>query len=864
MSGPKVGTGAAIDLRVEHAPDAVGVDETQPRFSWRLPEGAQSAYQVEVSADDGTVWDSGRVPSARSHLVDYAGASLRPFTAYRWRARWWDESGRGAPWSAPAVFETGPLTPGDWAGAQWIGAGAAPRADAPDQRATPAPLLRRAFAVDAPPARARLYLCGLGHAVPYVNGRRLDGAVLDPPPTRYDKTVLFSAFDVTDLIRPGANVVGVELGRGKFGEPRESVWLWHTAPWWGDPRLIALVRIDHADGEQVIVSDPTWGWRSGPIRSDSLLGGERCDARLATPGWSEPPVADDWPPAVLVEPPRGRLRARAHQPIEVVEDIAAVSVASPGPAIRVFDFGRPLAGWARLTAAAAAGEPITLAYGEKLTADGSVDAAQTHVVPPLQTDVVISSGGEIAYEPMFSYKGFRYVQVDGAADHLDVLARLAHTAVESRSDFSCSSPVLNQIHQACRNSVLDNLHGIPTDTPMYEKNGWTGDAHLSLETSIINFDIERLHTKWLRDFADCQRPDGQVPPIIPAADWGYSDSPNRITAPIPMWDAAYFEIAWALRKYRGDSRPMAEHYGNLGRYVGYLRREFPDLIVTTGIGDWMPPGVVGRCPEGPAVYATAYFFRCVRLLTAIAAALGRASDARAHAALARSIWRAFNAEFAADDAYHGDPAAGYRQAPNAVALDLGLVPPGRRDAVLRRLVADIERRGRHLDTGAFGTKHLLPALTRAGHLDLAYDVVTAPDHPSYAHWMADGGATLWEAWDDDSRSLNHHYFSSVDRWFYETLLGVAPAAPGYQRIRIAPHMPEKVSWARGRIGTPYGDIEIAWQQDGRAWDLDVTAPPNTEARVLLPSGESVDIGPGRQSFDGRRASVDVEVDREER
>lgn len=865
------------DPRVEYARSPVGLDEPKPRFGWRLAATDagqlsaqnQAAYQVRVATSPGQLtdpatsapdmWDSGRVESTRVGQIEYAGEALSAFRRYYWAVRVWDTDGQMSDWSDPAWFETGPLSPSDWGEAVWIGRS---RSDGPDssdssdgsdgtggEDESPAPLLRKRFQVEGEVASARLYACGLGFGEYFLNGQRIGTAVLDPAPTNYDATVLFSSYDVTEMLRTGdadgaGCVLAAQLGRGRYQEKTPNIWRWHEAPWYDEPKLIALLVIELADGRtQLVTSDAGWRAADGPIRADSLFAGERYDARLERPGWTTAAYDDaGWAPVVVAEPPKGVLRSQASDQIRPVAEVPAVGLTEPKPGVYVFDLGEQLAGWARLTVSGEEGAELQVRYGERLHADGTVDHDQGLIYREIQTDTYVLRGdGPETYEPRFSYKGFQYVQVDGLPSRPalgDLVGVKVHTAVDSSLEFSSDHDLVSRLHAATRNAVLNNLHGIPTDTPVFEKNGWTGDAHLTADVAAYNFWMPRFYTKWLRDWTDSQLPSGEFPPIVPTAGWGYlADTEAAIKAPIPAWDAAYVEIPWVMYRHYGDERILARHYDGARKYLDYLTKDFlVDDVVLVGLGDWLPPGVHGMPPEGPGVYETIYAYRFVELLSRIAGVLGRDEDLASYAELSDRIRAGFNRAFfdASAGIYHGERPTGYRQAANVMALEFGLVPEADYRRVFDNLVADIHERDDHLDTGVFGTKFLLPLLTREGLVDLAFKVAMQPTYPSYGFWLAEGATALYEHWGADSRSRNHHFFGHVDQWIIEDLVGVRPAAPGFTRVQVRPNPPSEVGEMSVTLATVRGRVAAGWRRTGEGYELRVELPPGVEAEVHVP------------------------------
>ncbi len=840
------------DLICEHLTNPLGLDAARPRLAWRLASDRrgtrQAAYRIlaadshqQLDAGQADVWDSGRVASDRCAYVLYEGLPPRSRQRVWWRVTVWDDGG-GEATSEPAWFEMGLLDPGDWQG-KWIGTGDGD-CDSPD--AYRSPLLRRGFGVDKPIAAARAYVCGLGYHELYLNGRRVGDHRLDPGYTRFDRRALYVVHDVTDHLRQGDNAVGLMLGNGFYNDMIQAAWDFDKAPWRNTPRALAQIEITFADGSrQTIPTDTDWKTAPGPITFNGIRSGEHHDARAEQPGWAAPGFDDrGWSNVAAVAAPTQQVTPQVCPPIRVTQTLPPASVMQPRPGVFVFDAGRNTAGWARLKVRGSAGTTLTLRYGEQLGKDGLVDQSGLTGLHrselPFQTDRFTLSGTEAdeVFEPRFVYHGFRYVQVEGApgeltADHLE--ACVAHSYFKPISKFACSNDLLNRVHEITLWAYRSNFHSIPTDCPHREKNGWTGDAHIAVEQGLLNFDTTANYAKWLRDIADEQLDDGRVAAIIPTSGWGYNWGNG------PCWDAAWYEIAWAVYLYRGDLSLFVEHYDRIKKYLAYLKkRENSHGLIHWGLADWLSPFGDAEDYTAPrTLLTTAYYFRGLLLVSRVAALLGRDGESRHYAAEAQRIRGEINRRYF-------NPKTGLyangSQLAQSTALYQGLPDAADVDRVFAGLVSEVERHARHPNTGCMGTKYLLNALTDNGRLDLAYAVATQRDYPSWGYMLDHGATTLWEAWDGRG-SHNHVLFADISAWCIRSLAGLRPdpSTPGFRRFIVEPGVVGDLTWAEAEHESIYGRIAVSWKRQGDRLVLEVRVPANTEATVILPTGDATAV-----------------------
>lgn len=834
------------DLTCNYLENPIGVDTVSPSLSWVLNsterDQLQTAFRVLVASsrelldvDSGDMWDSGKVESSQSIHIPYEGTPLASRERYYWKVQVWDKNGYVSEWSEVAYWEMGILDESEWQ-AKWIGS---PLTGESGQ----APLFRRTVLIDKAIQSARIYICGLGYYELYINGKKIGDEVLAPAFTRYDETVLYQTHDVTEELAEGKNAIGVILGNGWYNCFTEEVWDFKQAPWRAMPKLLLQLHIKFSDGtETVVVSDGNWRTNTGPIIFNALRNGEFYDARLEREGWNLSDYDDsDWKDVIIVPGPGGVLRSQQMTPIKITKTIEPVSLTQVRPGVWVYDLGQNISGWAQLIVSGPKGTTITLKYAEKVGKDGDIDDSniRTYVKSgEFQTDKFTLKGeGTEIWEPRFTYHGFQYVQVTGfpGTPTLENLrGRVVHTAFSRRGEFSCSNTLLNTMQRCSDWSTLGNYHGIPTDCPHREKNGWTGDAHLSAEQTLLNFDPATAYRKWMIDFRDVQRPSGQLPGIVPTGGWGYNWGSG------PAWDSAAILIPWYLYVYCGDVEILKEHYDCMKKYVDFLGTMATEHIVTFGLGDWCPPvGDAGdhKCPT--AVTSTAYYYVDTVILATVAKLLGKDADAAKYGELAKKIREAFRKEFM--DTETGD-VTGNCQTSVACAIYQGLVDSEETSRFASSLAGYVNEANNHIDCGILGTKYVMHALTQVGRADLAYEIATKTTFPSWGHWIEQGATTFWESWGGYA-SRNHHMFSDVSAWFYKGLAGINPDPenPGFKHIIIHPNIVGDLDWVDAWHRSMYGVIASSWKIEGNFLRMKVKIPANCTATVYLPTNSSENV-----------------------
>jgi len=697
----------------------------------------------------------------------------------------------------------------------------------------PSPLLRTEFSADKPIADARAHVAGIGYSELYLNGERVGDDVLNPAWTAYEDRVVYSTYDVTDLVTEGANAAGIWLGKGWFSKDTPWYMKWESR---GPPRALFDLTVTYADGTtETVVTDDTWQTRQSPILENDIYDGETYDARREQANWAEPGADGDWDTVDVLDAPGEDfvLQPQRTQPIRTVETLEPQAI-EPHEGGYVVDFGQNHSGWVELQIRGASeGDEIVLKHAEVRNEDG--DLVMKDLRGADGTDRYVARGDDVeTYEPRFTYHGYRYVEIRGYPGELtadDLVSKVVHTDKSRTGSFKCSNEELNQVQHNAVWGMQSNSHSIPTDCCQRdERLGWTGDAHMTGRSSMYNFDAARFNEKWMRDHDDDQSPEGYQSDTIPSAVGDGDADPN--------WAKTRVTVAWYLYAHTGDEQVLRDRYEGLKAYVDYWRGEADGHIIPANkqhYGDWL---AFEDTPDAALLNTFAYH-QSTQMFARMADELGRDDDAATYRALADDIASAFNDAFF--DERNGVYGSG-SQTTYAVALFAGIVPDEHEQRVADNLATKVrtEDDGK-LQTGFIGTRPLLFSLVEHGYEELAYHVVSQPEQPGWVYMVRQGATTLWERWDSDERigsgmnSFNHRPWTEISEWFYRVLAGIDLGAPGFEEIEIKPRLVEDLEWAEGSVETVRGEVASRWERTDHGVELSVTIPWNTSATVYVPA-----------------------------
>ena len=857
------------DLVCEYHTNPIGIDKVRPQLSWKILDykkgTMQTAYEILVASslenlnnNVGDMWSSGRVESDRSTFVEYQGKAPESRKTYFWKVKIWDNHHGESEYSAPAIFEMALLNKSDWK-AQWISRDVA-KTKADSLRSV---MMRKEFSVDKPIKKARLYVTGLGNYVFYINGEKVGKDILTPGWTHYPKRLQYQVYDVTNFLRQGANAVGAMLGNawwsgglgwGKNPDSRKRYSF-------GPMKLFAQLEIeDQAGNIHTVATDTTWLWYDSPVLFNNLYDGVHYDARLEQPGWDNAGFdAKKWRKVALAPAEQSMLVVQQAPPIRAEQELTAVSITKVPNGNYVFDFGQNMVGWGKLKVQGEAGTEIKLKFAELLHDDGTV--AQENLRSAKGTDIYILKGeGEEVWEPLFTYSGFRYVEIEGfpGEPNKETLKGVVfYSSAPWVGKFESSNQLINQIMKNITWGQRGNMHSVPTDCPQRdERLGWMGDAQTFSPTSYYNMGMTRFYEKWLHDITDSQDPSGYVYDVNPAI---VVSGPSK-----PGWGDAAVIVPWVSYKFSGNKRILEENYDGMKAWVEFMRRHARDNIYIWsnpdstffGYADWI---AVVKSPQKPI--SASYLFYSSKLLSQIAEVLGKVDDAKEYAQLAADVAVAYQHKYWDPQTMNYE---GGTQTANLLPLGFGITPDSLKDKVVKNIVEAVKRRNGHPSTGFLGTQFILPMLSEYGHHDMAYKMINLRTYPSWGYMIEKGATTIWELWNSDTEppegmnSRNHYALGGIGEWVYGYLAGLKPdpEQPGFKHSIIAPMPVGDLTHAHASRDTDYGNLSVDWTLTADSLNLNITIPPNTSAMVKVPKTQYgfklVDVDGNTFLRDGKR------------
>jgi alpha-L-rhamnosidase len=574
---------------------------------------------------------------------------------------------------------------------------------------------------------------------------------------------------------------------------------------------------------------------------------------------------------------------------------------APGETL-VVDFGQNAAGNPEFVAAAPEGTVLTGHPAEMLNDrmgeksrrnDGPGGSAYIENYRLARTTLTYIFGGRgtETYHPRHTFYGGRYFSFTATApvrfERIEFVPYSSLRREDETGFISTGSESLNRLIANCVWGMRANYLSVPTDCPQRdERQGWSGDTQAFFGAAVYAADVAGFLGKWLLDMRDCQLGDYRGEQRFSGA--------FRNCAPLGAcgfrghmfgWGDAGVSVPYGLWVQYASLDVVKAHYPAMKRFMALIlrtkyatsrgERQCCDWLSDEKLETWRMMYGLQRGGEGPRpgetvedmhrlwdFYALCYIADNLRMMAAMATAIGESGDAAFYAAREQETRANFAAKFLDAD---GNVEELFRdmQSPTAVALVRGMFPDSASAARAgERLVANLKAEDFRIRTGFLGTAVLLDALSDvAGSPETAYSVLLQRKYPGWLYSVDQGATTIWERWTSYTKergfgpaamnSFNHYAYGAVLGWVFRTMAGIRPdpGVPGFGRFVLAPRPDPRVGSVEARYRSRAGVIESSWRYDGNGichWKF--TVPAGAEAELRLPDGTVERVAAGRHEM----------------
>jgi alpha-L-rhamnosidase len=769
-----------------------------------------------------------------------------------------------------------------------------------------APMVRTEFETTGEVASATLYAAAQGIYELSINGQRVGEGWHSPGCEDYAAHMPYRVYDVTELVASGNNAFGAQLAEG-WWSGYQSYTITNWSFYGAKQALLAMLEVTYADGTtQTVVTDPA-SWKvfdDGPVRAASNFHGERYDATVAAEldGWDKPGFdASAWGTPVVLEPRQNEFEFCTRYDAEghVVGELTAVEClgeAKQGSGSYIYDMGENVMGVPQLTIPADyvdEGALVTVRFAEVLYPDlkeyqdaGIVGLMMVeNLRAAMVTDFYVATAGDQVFEPHFTYRGYRYVEVTGLKKALPAenVKLIKLSSIDVTSTYEGSNELVTRLFKNVQNSQTSNFLSLPTDCPQRnERMGWTGDAQVFSATAAYNADVYGFYRNWLRTLRDQQRGDGSLPvyaptfePVAPAFMGGWEGT---------SWDAALMVIPYVLWQQTANDAIVRDNIDAIDRYLAYLEatpllipsdetditkgENVPELTGHPGfLADWLSIDATDANLINEAMYVY-----LLGISSTMAKAIGRDE-------LAQKWDERYQSAKAKWNELYVDPKTGKTTAPASLAFDyqtfgMVFVPGSDQDTeasyatplafgvfdekneqtAADNLVEAVTRAGHTITSGFSGTPFLVPMLTRYGNVDDAYKLFEQEEYASWLYPVKNGATSVWERWNsytvedgfggnNSMNSFDHFSLGAIAEWMMRYHLGIDHDEAGWQNFVLAPVVGGSFTSAKGSFQSPWGTIESGWEaKDGALVSYAATVPANTSATLYLPVDEDAAAG----------------------
>ena len=491
------------------------------------------------------------------------------------------------------------------------------------------------------------------------------------------------------------------------------------------------------------------------------------------------------------------------------------------------------------------------------------------------------SKGYVGYTPRCTFYGYRYVSIT-VSDEVEIksIKSVPVTSITKemeKGSIKTGNELVNKLISNTLWGMYSNYLTVPTDCPQRnERLGWTADTQVFAETGTFFANTNSFFHKWMRDMRDTQTELGGFPGVAPQAQYGA----ERTSMMRVGWADAGVIVPWTVWKQYGDVEIINENWDAMELFINHVAETKYDHVALIDENknyqwaDWLSYEALethgtdgytfnekGKKVPTPVIQeywsylSASYWVMDASMMRDMAAATGR--DPKVYEDMTNAAKEYLKSRFLNEDGTFKVQVLNTMQTPALFALKNGVVEGAAKENMIARLRQNFEEHGNCLQTGFLGTSILMPTLTEAGMVDMAYELLFQRKNPSWLYSIDNGATTIWERWNSymieygmgpkGMNSFNHYAYGCVCEWIWETAAGISSdaAEPGFKHIIMKPVPDKRLGFVEAEFNSPAGVIKSAWKYEGDKCVWNFTIPEGAWATVTLPgSAESTDYKAG--------------------
>ncbi|MGA2018071.1 MAG: family 78 glycoside hydrolase catalytic domain [Opitutaceae bacterium] len=511
----------------------------------------------------------------------------------------------------------------------------------------------------------------------------------------------------------------------------------------------------------------------------------------------------------------------------------------------LMDQGEMTTAYPELATEGGKGATLRITYAEALVdakgAKGNRSETANRSILGLR-DTYVCDGGPHRTWSTLSWRAWRFIQVDvQTGDEALTLesmgAFFTGYPFRVRAGVAASDPVIARIWETGTRTARMNAHETYSDCPYWERLQYIGDTRIQALISYVEFGDDRLAVQALDAYDWSRISEGLTQSRYPAA----------VPQVIPTFSLLWIGMLHDYWLYRPDS-------GSLARWVPHTRgvtdwyaaRLRPDGLLGVmpwwNFGDWTRDfdfGVPPQDADGGSALLSLYFMAALLDAADLEAYLGNAPVAARDRQQAAGIGRAVRERcwvesrgLLADTPAHSH----YSQQTNTMGVLLDVVPPGRREQVIRGIIGGEPEGGEPSPASIYFRFYVARALDHAGLADLYLG--------SLGPWrrMLELGLTTWAETAEPTRSDDHAWSAHPNYDLLTLVAGIRPASPGFRTVLIAPHL-GTLDALSARMPHPAGDIIVSYRRTGDRWNIAIDLPRGVSGNLLW-AGRSTPLAEG--------------------